>query len=167
MRRVTVGTVPNCLCNFIKKRDGKCSEFHQLLQRTLAEKKWAVPTIRQPVKKEIRSGNESFFYINLPVLVCEFLLGSTGTILRFRALFLLIPSTSCFITAAKVIRVYVNFRLVVNLVVNSSISKYDFDFFLPVGYVVHNWEIEVKQKLEKLQYYLVRFRTNLRQFKLL
>jgi hypothetical protein len=62
MRHVTIGTVPNCLCNFIKKRDGNCSEFHQLLQRTLAEKKWAVPTIRQPVKKEIRSGNSFFFF---------------------------------------------------------------------------------------------------------
>ncbi len=45
------------------KKGCKRSEFHQLLQRTLAEKKWAVPTIRQPVKKEIRSGNGnvSFF----------------------------------------------------------------------------------------------------------
>jgi hypothetical protein len=59
---VTIGTVPYCTqlpLQVNKKWDGNCSEFHQLLQRTLAEKKWAVPTIRQPVKKEIRSGNDS------------------------------------------------------------------------------------------------------------
>jgi hypothetical protein len=61
--------------NEFKKR----ADLHQHLQRSLAERKWAVPEVRQVVKKEIRSGKDSW-----PII---------GVILFFRS----IRSIFCYI----------------------------------------------------------------------